>query len=84
MREAFRKQLLLVAGFSQEEMETLDPTMDDEAFQEIVRKRLIGAMTNNGANQRIIGVKEIERFLSSGWDFVATLPDDRIVIRLSH
>lgn len=84
LRESFRRQLLLVAGFSSEEVEGLDPSMDDEAFQEFVRKRLIGAMANNGANQRIIGVKEVERFLSSGWDFVATLPDDRIVIKLPH
>jgi hypothetical protein len=84
LRESFRKQLLLVAGFSSEEMETLDPSMDDEAFQEMVRKKLLGAMANNGANQRIIGVEEVERFLSGGWDFVATLPDDRIVVRLPH
>jgi integrase len=84
LKESFRKQLLLVAGFSVEEVEELDPSMDDETFQETVRKRLLGAMANNGANQRIIGVEEVERFLSKGWDFVATLPDDRIVIRLPH
>jgi len=84
LRESFRKQLLLVAGFSPEEVESLDPSMDDEVFQEMVRKRLLGAMVNNGANQKIISVDEVERFLSGGWDFVATLPDDRIVVRLPH
>ena len=84
LRESFRKQLLLVAGFSSEEVEALDPSMDDEAFQEMVRKRLLGAMVNNGASQRVIGVEEVERFLSGGWDFVATLPDNRIVVRLPH
>jgi hypothetical protein len=84
LRESFRKQLLLVAGFIPEEIEALDPLMDDEAFQELVRKKLLGEMANNGANQRIIGVEEVERFLSRGWDFVATLPDDRIVVRLPH
>jgi hypothetical protein len=84
LKATFRKQLLLVAGFSPEEVEVMDPSMDDEAFQEMVRKRLLGAMANNGANQRIIGVEEVERFLSGGWDFVATLPDDRIVVRLPH
>jgi len=57
LREAFRRQLLLVAGFSREEVEELDPSMDDEVFQEMVRKRLLGAMANNGANQRIIGAR---------------------------
>jgi len=31
-----------------------------------------------------VGVGEVESFLSKGWDFVATLPDDRIVIKLPH
>ena len=84
LKATFRKQLLLVAGFSMEEVDALDPSMDDEAFQEMVRKRLLGAMANNGANQRLIGVEEVERFLSRGWDFVATLPDDRIIVRLPH
>jgi hypothetical protein len=82
MRASFRKQLLLVAGFSPDEVKALDPSMDDEAFQEMVRKRLLGAMANNGANQRVIGVDEVERFLSRGWDFVATLPNERVVIKL--
>ncbi|EMR73546.1 phage integrase family protein [Thaumarchaeota archaeon SCGC AB-539-E09] len=84
LRDSFRKQLLLVAGFSSEEVEALDPSMDDEAFQEMVRKRLLGAMVNNGVSQRVIGVEEVERFLSGGWDFVATLPDNRIVVRLPN
>ena len=84
LRESFRKQLFLVAGFSPEEVEALDPSMDDETFQETVRKKLLGAMANNGASQKVIAVDEVERFLSGGWDFVATLPDDRIVIRLPH
>ena len=84
LKESFRKQLLLVAGFTADEVEEMDPSMSDEAFQEMVRKKLLGAMANNGANQRVIDVKEIERFLSGGWDFVATLPDDRIVVRLPH
>jgi hypothetical protein len=82
LKAVFRKQLLGVAGFSTEEVEALDPEMTDEAFQEMVRRRLLGSMVNNGASQRVIDVDEVERFLSKGWDFVATLPDDRIVIKL--
>jgi hypothetical protein len=50
----------------------------------MVRKKLLGAMVNNRASQKVIDVEEVERFLSGGWDFVATLPDDRIVVRLPH
>jgi hypothetical protein len=49
-----------------------------------VRKRLLGALAINGANQRVIGVGEVEGFLSDRWDYVATLPDDRIVVKLPH
>jgi integrase len=84
LKESFRKQLLLVAGFSPEEVEELDPSMDDETFQETVRKKLLGSMANNGVNQKVISVKDVESFLSGGWDFVATLPNDRIVVRLPH
>jgi len=84
LKESFRKQLLLVAGFSPEEVEALDSSMDDEAFQAMVRKRLLGAMANNGVSQRVIEVEEVESFLSRGWDFVATLPNDRIVVKLPH
>jgi hypothetical protein len=76
--------LLLVAGFSQDEIEKADSSLDDEAFQELVRKRLLGALAINGANQRVIGVGEVEGFLSDRWDYVATLPDDRIVVKLPH
>ena len=82
LRKSFRKQLLLVAGFSAEEVEELDTSMDDETFQEIVRNRLLGAMVNNGTNQRTVGVDELDDYLSGGWDFVASLPNDRVVIKL--
>jgi len=84
LRESFRKQLLLVAGFSVDEVEDLDLSMDDEAFHEMVRRRLLGAMVNNGARQRVVPVEEVEHYLSQGWDFVATLPDERIVLKLPN
>ncbi|MEM3797795.1 MAG: site-specific integrase, partial [Candidatus Bathyarchaeia archaeon] len=41
--EEFRRQLLLVAGFSQDEVDQMDlPSLSDDEFQEIVRKRLLG------------------------------------------
>jgi hypothetical protein len=84
LKESFRKQLLLVAGYSAEEVAAMDPSMDDETFQETVRKKLLGAMANNGASQKVIAVDQVERFLSGGWDYVATLPDQRIVVKLPH
>jgi hypothetical protein len=47
VREEFRKQLLIVAGFSEEDMETLKILeMDDKEFQKLIRQRLLRAMKN--------------------------------------
>jgi hypothetical protein len=83
IKEAFKKQLLLVAGFKQEEIEGKDlAAMTDEEFQAMVRQRLLGAMMNNGAKQKVICVKDIEDTVAQGWEFVALLPDDRAIMRI--
>jgi len=83
LRESFRKQLLLVAGFSQEEIGKMDlSSIGDEEFQEMVRQRLLGAMANNGARQKAVPVGDVESYLAEGWEFVATLPNDKAIIKL--
>jgi len=82
IKESFRRQLLLVAGFKPEEVKQLDLSMDDSAFQEMVRKRLLEAMANLGASQKVIKSGDVERYLSEGWSFVALLPDEKAVIKL--
>jgi hypothetical protein len=82
LRDSFRKQLLLVAGFKPEEVEEMDLSMDDSSLQEIVRKRLLGAMVNSGASQRVVNANDVERYISEGWGFVANLPDERVIIKL--
>jgi hypothetical protein len=83
LKEAFKEQLLLVAGFKEEEIGKMDlQEMTNERLQGIVRERLLGAMVNNGNHQRVIPVGEVEAFVSQGWEFVATLPNDRAVLRL--
>jgi hypothetical protein len=82
IKESFRRQLLLVAGFNPEEVKKLDLSMDDSSFQEMIRKRLLNAMANQGASQKVIKALEIEKYISEGWAFVANLPDEKIVIKL--
>ncbi|MHA1410000.1 MAG: site-specific integrase [Candidatus Odinarchaeia archaeon] len=82
LREDFRKQLLLVAGFSGEEMEGLDLSMGDEEFQETVRRKLLGSMVNNGNSQRVVKIEDVDEFLSKGWNFVAKLSEDKAIINL--
>jgi len=83
IREEFKKQLLLVAGFKPEEIEQMDlSSIADEEFQTKVRQKMMSTMENNGARQRIVPTSEIESYIAKGWEFVATLPNDKAVIRL--
>jgi len=82
LREEFRRQLLLVAGFSGEEIDELDPSMGDEQFQETVCRKLLGSMVNDGNNQRVVQLEDVEEFLSRGWKYVAKLNDEKAVIKL--
>jgi hypothetical protein len=83
LQDALRRQLLLVAGFSGDEIDELDLGMDDTEFQETVRKRLVGSVVNNGNSQRVVGVDDVEMFIGKGWDFVAKLTDEKAIIKLS-
>jgi hypothetical protein len=82
LRDSFRKQLLLVAGFKPEEVDEMDLSMDDASFQETVRKRLLGQSREGGdASQRVVSVGDVDSYLSKGWGYVASLPGDRVILR---
>jgi hypothetical protein len=82
LRDALRRQLLLVAGFSGEEIDELNMSMDDSEFQETVRRKLFSSMVNNGNSQRVVSLDDVEEFLSRGWNFVARLNDEKAILRL--
>ena len=82
LRDSFRKQLLLVAGFKPEEVDQMDLSMDDSEFQETVRKRLLGQSKEGGdTSQRVVSVGDVDSYLSKGWGYVASLPGDRVILR---
>ncbi len=82
LQNAMRRQLLLVAGFNGDEINTMDPNISDEEFQELVRRKLVGSVVNNGNNQRVVEVTDVEKFIGKGWDFVAKLTDEKAIIKL--
>lgn len=85
LRGSFRKQLLLVAGFSQEELDKMDvPSMSDEELQNIVRKRLLGGQVANGASQKVVSVGEANDYLAKGWEYVAKLSNNKVVIKMNQ
>jgi integrase len=78
-----KKQLLLVAGFKEGEIEKLDlSSTSDDDFQKLVREKLLGQLVNNGNRQRVVGLEEIPKVLKEGWEFISALGPDRAVVRL--
>ncbi len=83
MRYEMRKQLLLAAGFSEEETARVEiASMSYEGFHEAIRTRLLGILANKGSKQKVVAVSEVESYISNGWEFVAALPNDRAVVKV--
>ncbi|MDG6920622.1 MAG: site-specific integrase [Nitrososphaerota archaeon] len=82
----FKREILLkVGGYSKEEMDKLNlAEMEDTTIQKMVRERLLGATANNGNHQRAIPVSEVEAYLTEGWEYVATLPTGKVVLKLPN
>ncbi len=83
IKQTFKKEFLAVAGFSEEELLQYDfETMSDEELHNLVRKRLLGVMENNGNRQRVISITQVENYLGEGWEYVAALPNDQVIVRI--
>ncbi|MDG7016332.1 MAG: tyrosine-type recombinase/integrase [Nitrososphaerota archaeon] len=86
LKTEFKREILLkVGGYKKEEVDALDlVTMEDQEIQKMVRERLLGAMTNNGHQQKVTPASEVEDFLAKGWEYVAALPDGKVVLKLPN
>jgi len=83
IKEAFKKQLLAVAGFKEEEIAKYDlASMTDEELHSLVRQRLLGVMANNGNRQRVIPLSDVEKYLGEGWEYVTALPNERAIVKI--
>jgi len=78
-----QQQLLSAVGYKQEEIDKIDlSSVNNEDFQQLLRDKVAGAMSDNGAKQKVIPVKDIEQYISEGYDFEAVLPNGKAVMRL--
>jgi integrase len=85
LRGSVRKQLLLVAGLSQEDLDKMDvASMSDEELQSLIRKKLLGLQGSNGGSQKVISVAEANNYLAKGWEYVAKISDNQVIIKLNH
>ena len=78
-----QQQLLSAVGYKQEEIDKIDLTnISNEEFQQLLRDKVAGAMTENGAKQKVIPVSDVEKYIQEGYDFEAVLPNGKAVMRL--
>jgi len=83
LKESFRKQLLLVVGLSQEEIVKMDvSSMSDDEIQSAVRRKLLSGVENtNGSSQKVVSIDEANDYLANGWEYVAKLSGNKVVIK---
>lgn len=87
-RLTLRKDFLCMAGYTDEEIEKMNLSeISDEDFRKNVRERMVkgfsGQKENNSKSQKVVSLKEMDNFLSKGWEFITALPDQRVVVQLS-
>lgn len=78
-----QQQLLLAVGYRQEEIDKMDlAEINNEAFQKMLRDKITGTMTGNGSKQKLVDIGEIGTYLEKGYEFQASLPNGKAVMKL--
>lgn len=78
-----QQQLLLAVGYKQNEIDKMEFTdMDNEAFQKLLRDKVTGTMAGNGNKQRLVDIDEIGNYLEKGYEFQASLPNGKAIMKL--
>lgn len=82
--QIFKRQALLLVGFKPEEVEKMDlSSISFEEIHEIMRKRLLAMNTNDCVKQKAVLINELNKYLEEGWEYVATLPNKRVIIKMN-
>ncbi|MGP8123264.1 MAG: hypothetical protein ACLP8B_22405, partial [Xanthobacteraceae bacterium] len=82
LARALRKQFLLLAGAKKDEIDKIDlADVGDEDFREMLRNQLLGIRTTNNTKQKVVSVEEANDYLAKGWEYVAKVSDNKVVIK---
>ena len=82
VRVELKRQLLLIAGYSEEEINKIDVEgLTDTQYQEMARKRLIGASAivtpqtdpTRRSPQKVVSADLVERMIGEGWEYIGPL-----------
>jgi len=84
VKKGFRIEFLSsVIGYSQDKIDQFDlANKSNEEFQRLIIKGILRDITCNGTTQKIMTEKEMEKYMEQGYEFYATLPSGRIVMKL--
>ncbi len=83
VREELVRELLKISGFKTDEVESMElSSLESADIQQMVREKLLGAMTNNGNKQKVIPVEQVKVALGEGWEYVDQLPNNEAIVKL--
>ena len=74
---------------SEEEVNKLDlSSISDDELQSIVRRKLLGGTQKQNDHklllnqkQKVVSVNETNKYLDQGWEYVAKLSEDMVIIK---
>ncbi|MCL4230376.1 MAG: site-specific integrase [Dehalococcoidia bacterium] len=77
----FRRQLLRIAGFADQEVDSDKLSMDETTFGNLIRSRLLAERASAAPRQKVVSMAQMDQYLARGWEFVTMLPDRRAVVQ---
>lgn len=79
-----QRHILRAVGYSKEEIEKMDlMEMTDDEYNELLRKKLLGALANNGHKQKVIPIREVKHYIQDlGWEYVKDLGNKEAIVKL--
>jgi hypothetical protein len=70
LKLSMKEELLLVAGYRQEDMAKVDlSNLGGEEVQKMVRDKPLGGNTSNGRKEKVVKAEEIDKYLAEGWEW---------------
>jgi hypothetical protein len=76
-----RKQFLMFVKYSPEEIEKMNwADMSEEEFNALLDKKQVSTALN-GTSQKVITEKELEKYLSEGWQYVDKLGSGKVIVK---
>lgn len=83
LKKMFTAGLLKVAGYTENEIEKMKINdLSDEEVNKVIRDRLLGVKMHNGnGKQLVVGMDAIDKYISDGWEYMTTLPNNKVIIR---